>query len=295
LAALAAGPQRKIAFERGDNVWVTDLDGIAGKKIAKGSWPDISPDATRLAFNTNEQSARQIGRPLPPPIRHVAVADIESGKVTIFKNTPSDNCFGPVWSPDGTKLAFQILVNDEWHLGWINANGTDFHLLKDIKPRMDNLARPIDTVWAPAWARDSRSIFCHDFHKLYRIDLNGNVLEKWDLSEHKDKGNLSSDSRLSVSCDGTKLLVSLRVEQTGKGLWVYQYGVFSFDSGTNRMTRVSGRADSVWDACWLTRNEFLCSVQKEHKEQGGIYRMSTDGKNLKRVIKNARFPSVSAP
>jgi hypothetical protein len=31
------------------------------------------------------------------------------------------------------------------------------------------------------------------------------------------------------------------------------------------------------------------------EKDDSIYRMSTDGKNLKRLIKNARFPSVSAP
>jgi TolB protein len=45
-----------IAFERADNVWVANLDGSGGRKSAKGSAPDISPDGQRLAFNTDEPS-----------------------------------------------------------------------------------------------------------------------------------------------------------------------------------------------------------------------------------------------
>src|SRR5882724_64871 len=90
-AALAVDSQRKIAFERGDNVWVANLDGSDAKKIAAGSLPNISPDATRLAFNTNEDSQTR-----PGPERHIAIADLASGKLTILRDIPSDNCFGPV-------------------------------------------------------------------------------------------------------------------------------------------------------------------------------------------------------
>jgi TolB protein len=178
VSVLAAGQQRKIAFERGKNVWVANLDGTAARKIAKGSWPDISPDGTHLAFNTNENEIFQPGQPPAQPTRHIAVADLATGKLTILKKIPSDNCFGPVWSPDGTKLAFEILIKDQWHVGWVNADGSDFHLVKDIKRRTDTPARPVDTVWAPAWARDGESIFCHDFHNVYQIDLDGNVKKK---------------------------------------------------------------------------------------------------------------------
>jgi TolB protein len=126
---------------------------------------------------------------LRPPRRHIAVANIATGKVTIFKDIPSDNCFCPVWSSDGSKLAFHIFANKEWHLGWVNADGSDFHLLKDVKPRSDNpFARLIDTIWAPAWASDAKSIFCHDLANVYQIDLDENVLKKWEAVETPGSG-----------------------------------------------------------------------------------------------------------
>jgi TolB protein len=42
LVTFAAEAQRKIAFERGNNIWVANLDGTAAKKIAAGSLPNIS-------------------------------------------------------------------------------------------------------------------------------------------------------------------------------------------------------------------------------------------------------------
>src|SRR5437016_11500567 len=74
LAGLASGAQQKIAFERGDNVWIANLDGSDAKKVAAGSLPNISPDATRLAFNTSEDSKTRPGPnvTLPSPISRAA-------------------------------------------------------------------------------------------------------------------------------------------------------------------------------------------------------------------------------
>src|SRR2546425_988565 len=52
LITLAAAAERKIAFCRGDEVWVANVDGAGAKKICSGVWPNISPDGTQVAFNT---------------------------------------------------------------------------------------------------------------------------------------------------------------------------------------------------------------------------------------------------
>jgi TolB protein len=294
LIALAAGQQRKIAFERGRDVWVANLDGTGARKIAEGTCPDISPDGTRLAFNTGGYLQVERGRPPRLPERRIAVADLARGKLTIFRDIPSDNCFRPVWSPDGSKLAFHIWAEERWRLGIVNVDGSGFYLLKDESVKDDPLYE-LGTFWEPAWARDADSIFCHDMGNIYHIDLQGNILKKWVLSELQDEGNLSSDSRLSVSADGRTLLIGLDLKHGGKSWVGAQRAVYRFDLGTTTITRVSGQAESIWNACWLTNDEFLCSKLKEYKEQLSICRMSINGENSTLVTKNARMPSVSAP
>jgi TolB protein len=285
IAALAAGPQRKIAFERGNNVWVANLDGTAGKKIASGALPNISPDGARLAFNTSEDSKTR-----PGPERHIAVADLASGKVTIFKDIPSDNCFGPVWSPDGSKLAFSIMAEKEWQLGLMNADGSGFRFVK-------NAALKSDAFGAPTWSVDGKSIFCHDLDNLYQIDLDGNVLKEWKLSEILTEASMNGGDRLSVAPHGKTLLmdVDLNAEHSRKNWDGPQPAIYEFDPATGKTTRVTGKKDFVWDPYWLTSDEFLCLIQKENENEPSIYRMSLDGKNGKLLVKHARTPSVSAP
>ena len=85
LSATAFPADRHMAFERNNAVYVANPDGTNEKKIADGIFPAISPDGTRVAFNTVEKTSDTTYA------RHMAVADIATGKVTVFKDVPSEN------------------------------------------------------------------------------------------------------------------------------------------------------------------------------------------------------------
>jgi TolB protein len=285
LAALSNAAQRKIAYEHGENIFVADLDGTHAKKIAAGALPEIAPDGTRIAFNTEGDAKTR-----PGPERHIAIADLGTGKVTILKDIPSDNCFGPVWSPDGSKLAFSIMAEKEWHLGLVNSDGSGFRFVKNAELKSEAFG-------APEWARDGKSIFCHDLDNLYQIDLDGNVLKKWELSKILTDASMNGGDRLTVSPDGKTLLmdVDCGVEHERKNWDGPQPAIYKFDLSADKASRVTGKNDFVWEPFWLSNDEFLCILQKEKENESSIYRISLDGKNAKLLVKHARTPSVSAP
>jgi len=283
--ALSQAAPRKIAYEHHENIFVADADGTHQKKIATGALPEISPDGTHVAFNTDADSKTR-----PGPERHIAVADLTSNKVTVLKDIPSDNCFGPVWSPDGRQLAFSIMAEKEWHLGLVNVDGSGFRFVKNagLKP---------DAFGAPEWARDGKSIFCHDLDNIYQIDLDGNVLKKWELSKILTDASMNGGDRLSISPDGNALLMDVDTgsEHERKNWDGPQPAIEKFDLTGEKAIRVTGKDDFVWEPFWLTSGEFLCIMQKEKENEASIYRMSLDGKNLKLLVKHARTPSASAP
>src|SRR5204862_5702233 len=89
---------RQIAFERNQAVWIANIDGTGEKKIADGIFPAISPDATRVAFNTVEKTSDT------SYVRHIAVVDVATGKLNVFKDVPSDNSYYPSWTADGQHI-----------------------------------------------------------------------------------------------------------------------------------------------------------------------------------------------
>ena len=126
LFALAASPasvfcgDRHIAFERDQAVWIANLDGTGEKKIADGIFPAISPDGTRVAFNTTEKTSDTTYA------RHIAVVDIATGKIDVFKGVPSDNSYYPSWTADGKQILFTTRPHEVWDLVAVNFDGDEF-------------------------------------------------------------------------------------------------------------------------------------------------------------------------
>ncbi|HZR05667.1 MAG TPA: hypothetical protein VFA61_07555 [Candidatus Udaeobacter sp.] len=48
-------------YEQRENIFVADIDGTHQEKIAAGALPEISPDGTRVAFNTEADAKTRPG------------------------------------------------------------------------------------------------------------------------------------------------------------------------------------------------------------------------------------------
>lgn len=277
-ATVAAAEPQKVAFERnGDSVWVCNLDGSGARKIAAGVDPDISPDGTRLAFNTEQRTAST---------RRIAVADLKTGAVKVFKDLPSDNCFGPVWSPDGRRLVFYILLDENWNLGVANADGIGFRVLKKGEPNDHDF-------WSACWTPDGRSLFCQDLENLYLISLDGPVIKQWPLQKLFAGGDMDSNVRFSVSPDGKTLLVELNSEAVPelKDWDGPAPTIWALDLATEKARQVT--AQFWWEPRWISDYEFLCIHQGAREKEPSVYRVSADGKKRELVVRDATGPSAT--
>jgi TolB protein len=285
VSVTAFSADRHIAFERSDVVYIANLDGTNEKKLADGIFPVISPDGTRVAFNTVEKKASDTTY-----VRHMAVVDIATGKVNVFKDVPSENSYYPSWTADGKQILFTTRPHEVWDLVAINSDGTNFHVLK---PGVQNEV----TRYSPVWARDGQSVFCEDMTNIYQIGLDGAVRSQWKINKIVPKGDMSGDGRIDISPDGKRLLLSIDMgEESGRKDWDGPLpALWAFDLQSQKATRLTPQKLFGWDGVWMDSDNILFLSRAPGEKDDSIYRMSTDGKNLKRLIKNARFPSVSAP
>jgi len=271
-----------IAFERNDAVWVANLDGSGAKKIVDGIFPAISPDGTRVAFTNVEKSGTSSSR-------HIAVAEIATGKISVFKDVPSDNTYYSQWSPDGKLILFTVRQNG-WSIATIAPDGTEFRVLK--KGAQDQA-----TLYSPCWARDEGSFFCQDITNIYQIGLDGAVLAQWNIEKIIPNGGMSGDGRIAVSPDGKRLLLSIDMaeEHHRQGWDGPPPALWTFDIATQKAVRITPKTLFGWDGVWIDNGKVLFLSQAAGEKSASLYRMSINGKNLKRLIRNVRFPTVSAP
>jgi len=287
LAAFAAAGPQKIAFGRGDNIWIANNDGTAAKKIAIGSEPSISLTGTQVGFNTTPTSVYDSqAKGASDPDTQIGVVDVGSAKVTKLKDIPR-KCSNPVISPDGKWIVFSAARDYFFDFDIVRTDGTGFKVIKEGT----EVGHPM--YYSPCWAPDGGSIFCHDTEKIYRLGLDGAVLAQWDIRKILPHYFYLTGS-VSVSPDGNRLLVSQEYrgdsEAPPPSLWL-------FDLLSQQSTRlVTPKELSVSAGCWLDKDHILFqSGSADESDRSAIYRMSLDGKDLKRLIKNGSSPTVSAP
>ena len=276
-------PVRKLAFIKENAIWISNIDGTAPKKIAGGQSPELSPDGTRLAYNT----VQDIGQPAH---RQIAIADLATGQTSILKDIPSNNCMEPRWSPDGKRLLFDCYIDNERLTGIVNADGTGFQRMPESGPTHQN-------YWAATWAADGQSYFVEDMQYLYRLGLDGKILNKWAVEKIVARGSMDGDVRLDASPDGRTLLMDVDMDEGGRKGWDGPLpSIWTLDLTTGKSTRRTPKTLYAWDGHWLDApNSIVFISQGPNEKNTSIYRMTADGqgKDRKLLIKNARMPSTS--
>jgi TolB protein len=278
LAVSAQAAEQTIAYSN-ETIHARALDGGKPARLAQGSWPDISPDGTKVAYNTESAKTME---------RHIAVADIAADKSTIFRGIPSDNNHSPTWSPDGRKIAFYIYANNDWHIGLVNADGTGFRYLKKANPGHR-------TLWGAAWAVDGKSLFCQDLDDLLRIDLEGNILKKWKLADLFPNHGLNSGAHLAPSPDGKTLLidVDMAADVERPGWDGPPPAIWQLDLATDKVTQVTKTDLFAWHPVWINDHEILCNHMPGGVKTIAVYRLDLKTQKSKLVVKNARDATVS--
>jgi hypothetical protein len=79
---------------------------------------------------------------------------------------------------------------------------------------------------------------------------------------------MNSGDRLSVSPDGKALLMDVDCgsEHERKNWDGPQPAIEKLDLSAEKVVRIAGKDDYVWEPFWLTANEFLCIMQKKNEK-----------------------------
>jgi Tol biopolymer transport system component len=129
----------RIAFEgAGGAIWSVAPDGIGLVQLTRGvgfdGFPAYSPDGAKIAYYHGQSSDRAI-----------FVMNADGSNQTRVADFQADTMGRPVWSPDGSMLAFDLYFRDQtWDIYAVNSDGSGLANLAG-DPNRDET----DPVWAP--------------------------------------------------------------------------------------------------------------------------------------------------
>lgn len=133
-------------------VYVSDPDGVDPRQLTYGvndGWPAWSPDGTRIAFaSTRYEPTVELCEPgvefLCPT--DIYVMDADGSNVTRLTTDPAPD-YHPVWSPDGTTIAFVKTLNGTATAIYVmKADGTDVREISSHEGGSDS---------SPSWSPDA--------------------------------------------------------------------------------------------------------------------------------------------
>src|SRR5215203_2199122 len=147
----------KIAFDgwtrSGDingptGIYLINPDGTGQKYLtSSGATFSWAPDSKKLAFAI--QSSTDSSASASAADTDLYVRRTDGSDLTRLTNTPDDGEWGPVWSPDGTKIAFSITdAHYDTDIYLINADGSGYTNLTNSSQSEDSFA----------WSPDSKKI-----------------------------------------------------------------------------------------------------------------------------------------
>jgi len=127
-------------------VSVVNLDGNSRKLIGRGDSPSLSPDGTRIVYNGPMNNAPPDG---------LYITELASGNTMRLPGTARGD-LGPIWSPDGTQIAFTRGPST----GPLNAPGPRNIVITGIDGSNSRqlTSSEIDSNYAMAWMPDGKHI-----------------------------------------------------------------------------------------------------------------------------------------
>jgi len=279
--SIFAATTGRLCFTRGAYIFVREPNGVT-KRVVKGRQPNISPDGKTIAFVTGKGE-------LLKSESHVHLIDIQTGKLReISSLTPYDS-FGPLWSPDGRRLAVQLVMDQKGALATVDPRTGDFCVIPANLPR--------ELTWLNSWTPDGNSLVLNDLEYVYQLTLSGQVLRSLSIKEMLGDVVISSQTGFSFSPDGRFLLFDSAMVPDDVGIAsIYLYNFTS--GGLSRLT--SDRLGAL-DPQWIpggTEIIFTGYVKGRYKLKSSlpyyaIYRISADGKNLTMIMRNAENASYA--
>lgn len=149
--------------------------------------------------------------------------DIQTNAITRLTFREGTQDANPTISPDGSRIAFQSKIDDNWEIFVMDANG------ENIKQLTFNPADDIEPAWSPQGNQIGFSTNRAENYEIYRMDVDGS--NKTNLTQNK-----ANDTWPSWSPDAGQIAFQSDRVAPGSG----QFELFIMNNDGNEQNQITG-------------------------------------------------------
>lgn len=272
----------KIAFERDDCVYLYDVQAKQTHRVSEGYEPDLSPKGDALAFTAERDDSGTN--------RTIKLFNIQTNTISEFPALGKLNVREPRWSHDATKLAFNVIVGREGHVGILDVSTGQW---EDITRGL-NFNDPMGLegpggVFLNSWSPDDATLLCQDLVNIYEISTSGNVVNRISLETVVPTGEVDSSIRLQFSRDKKLLLFD--------GARNPEYtAMYLFNLTDQKLRQLTSKRMDGFEPVWLpSENEIMFSRGRDDPSgfASDLCVMSLNTGEVTMILKDASNGSYS--
>jgi len=233
--------------------------------------PNLSSDGENIAYTSYCNQGNSI-------CRQISVMNLSTNKKSVLE-TQNDNCYGPVWSPNGRFIAFNSIKKTPGDYNW-KVDIFDLELNK-VFPLTQILKKG---CYAPSWSSDSKKVIVQDMDSVYMFNLEGFVTQKYSTKEIDSIliYGVSSNTTFLLTDDERKMVFETSVPND-EDLWEFgepPIALFIYDIFTKRSKRLTPKGYSCTSP-FIFGDRVLFNGYSPKSKIKKIYSIKLDGTDLK--------------
>ena len=268
-----------MAYKRDRDVYLLNLTDKKEFCIKDGSDPAISPDGLKVAYTKSTKPGTDL-------IRYIMLVDLDTKSETKL-NIKNNNYYGASWSPDNNFIAFEILIDDIWKVGFIKSNNSE---LRIITPNSGI------GLFSPTWSSDSKYIYAHNLTKLFKYDLNCNLIDSIDIQKtFSENYYISGGTKFLFTSDNNYIIFNCGNNGTDKEMKNDEgqvEAIYVYNIKTKEIDRLSPIGMLVGYLANESDTSVLFSGFSENEKTDNIYRINLLTKHLELIIKDGNNPTI---
>jgi dipeptidyl aminopeptidase/acylaminoacyl peptidase len=215
--------------------------------------------------------------------RFIVIVDLESKKISKL-NVPNNNYYEPSWSPDCKYISFNVLDSNNWQVGLINLENSDFRIIKTDS---------FFGLSGATWTNDSKNIIASSSN-LFKFDLEGNIVDTIDL--RKKLGNKCDcvvGAKNLYTANSDYLVFDCGMPEGMKNVDGPVIALFAYNFKTNELNRLTPKGMYVQDFDLGRDNKIIFTGSRENDKYSNIYQVNLTNKKIEILIKNGSKPTMS--